>query len=84
MELKTVFIQRICQNSVSCGESSLLVVFQWKKFHLIKQWPNLKNLSGGLNMPRLKYGWFYLKLYQYFNVLNLNWVLGDLNRGSNS
>ena len=45
--------------------------------------------------PRFKYGWFHLKLYQMFEVnlqtfdtikpaLNLNRVLADLNRGSNS
>jgi len=38
--------------------------------------------------PRLKYGWFNLKLYQIFQDLsrrlNLNRVLADLNRGSNS
>ena len=38
--------------------------------------------------PRLKYGWFHLKLYQMFQdlstALNLNLVLPDLNRGSNS
>ena len=32
--------------------------------------------------PRLKYGWFHLKLYQMFQ--DLNRVLADLNRGSNS
>ena len=31
--------------------------------------------------PRFKYGWFHVKLYQMFN---LNRVLADLNRGSNS
>ena len=37
--------------------------------------------------PRFKYGWFPLKLYQMFQdkpALNLNRVLADLNRGSNS
>ena len=36
--------------------------------------------------PQLKYGWFHLKLYQMFQdlSLNLNRVLADLNRGSNS
>ena len=37
--------------------------------------------------PRLKYGWFHLKLYQMFQDLNrrlIFWVLADLNRGSNS
>ena len=38
--------------------------------------------------PRLKYGWFHLKLYQMFQdlnrALNLNRVLADLNRCSNS
>ena len=43
--------------------------------------------------PRLKFGWFHLKLYQMFYktfdsrfkpALNLNRVLADLNRGSNS
>ena len=43
------------------------------------QWPNLKNLSSGLNLgPRFKYDWFHLP------ALNLNRVLADLNRGSNS
>ena len=32
--------------------------------------------------PRLKYGWFHLKLYQMFQ--DLNRVLADLNGGSNS
>ena len=36
--------------------------------------------------PRLKYGWFHLKLYQMFKDLSrrLNRVLVDLNRSSNS
>ena len=32
--------------------------------------------------PRLKYGWFHLKLYQMFQ--DLSRVLTDLNRGLNS
>ena len=37
--------------------------------------------------PRLKYGWFQLKLSnvsRFKPALNLNRVLADLNRGSNS
>ena len=37
--------------------------------------------------PRFKYGWFHLKLCQmsrFKPALNLNRVLADLNRGSNS
>ena len=38
--------------------------------------------------PRFKYGWFHLKLYQMFQDfsrrINLNQVLADLNRDSNS
>ena len=39
--------------------------------------------------PQFKYGWFRFKLYQMFHsrfkpALNLNRVLADLNRGSNS
>ena len=35
--------------------------------------------------PRLKYGWFHLKLYvsRFKPALNLNRVLADLNCGSN-
>ena len=38
--------------------------------------------------PRLKYGWFHLKLYKIFQgfklALNWNRFLGDLRRGLNS
>ena len=38
--------------------------------------------------PRIKYGWFHLKLYQMFQdlnrALNLNRVLADLNRCSSA
>ena len=42
------------------------------------QWPNLKNLSGGLNLSR------GLNVSRFKPALNLNRVLADLNRGSNS
>ena len=50
-------------------------------------WPNLKNLNGGLNLSR---GLRLVLLKIVSNVsrfkpaLNLNRVLADLNRGSNS
>ena len=52
-------------------------------------WPNLKNLSGGLNLTRgLNMGRAPLKIVsnvsRFKPALNLNRVLADLNRGSNS
>ena len=53
------------------------------------QWPNLKNLSGGLNLSRglNMVGSTYQivsNVSRFKPALNLNWVLADLNRGSNS
>ena len=46
------------------------------------QWPNLKNLSGGLNwLVPLK---IVSNVSRFKPALNLNRVLADLNRGSNS
>ena len=50
---------------------------------------NLKNLSRSLKFkPRLKYGWFHLKLYSIFQELsrrsNVNRFFADLSRDSNS
>ena len=50
------------------------------------QWPNLKNLSGGLNLSR---GWLVplqivSNVKRFKPALNLNRVLADLNRGLNS
>ena len=48
------------------------------------QWPNLKNLSGGLNLSRglNMVGSSNVSIFR--SALNLNRVLADLNRGSNS
>ena len=48
---------------------------------LTNQWPNLKNLSGGLNLSR---GQIVSNVSRFKPALNLNRVLADLNRGSNS
>ena len=45
------------------------------------QGPNLKNLSGGLNLSR---GQIVSIVSRFKPALNLNRVLADLNRGSNS
>ena len=59
-----------------------------KSDYVADLWPNLKNLSDGLNLSRgFKCGWFHLKLYQMFQDLSQTgfWrILADLNRGSNS
>ena len=52
--------------------SPVFAVQVFKSFFVLSiQWPNLKNLSGGLNLSRvLNIGWFHLKLYQMFQDLN--------------
>ena len=55
----------------------------------IKRRPNLKNLSGGLNLSRglnmVGSTWNCIKCFKIYNLaLNLNRFLADLNRGSNS
>ena len=56
---------------------ALLITRSEAEFKEFKRWLKFK--------PRLKYGWFHLKLYQRFRpALNFNRVLADLSRGSNS
>ena len=50
---------------------------------VLKQWPNLKNLSGGLNLSR-GLNIVVSNVSRFNPALNLNRVLADLNRGSNS
>ena len=59
----------------------------WNPEIFYDQWPNLKNLSGGLNLSRGLSWLVPLKIVsnvsRFKPALNLNRVLADLNRGSN-
>ena len=56
--------------------------------YLLNQWPNLKNLSGGLNLSRglnmVVSTKNCIKCFKVKPGLNLNRVLADLNHGSNT
>ena len=59
--------------------SSELITFKPRQndniFRIIEQWPNLKNLSGGLNLSHglNMDGWFHLKLKLYQMFQDLSW-----------
>ena len=74
-------------NGITLAEKKLLSmqkvspVVRLLKNSISHQGPNLKNLSGGLNLSR---GQIVSNVSRFKPALNLNRVLADLNRGSNS